>query len=99
MSFGGGKQDKWMYQNIDDLNRGIMIGIGAAFKFYIGRIKTPPRMLQHLGLQRLFRMIIDPISKGRSQMVSFPRFMVHFPWEEMKARKMLRTNHHEISFH
>ena len=46
VSFGGGKQEKWMHQNIHRLNRGIMAGVGAAFKFYTGNLYSPPKIIQ-----------------------------------------------------
>ena len=89
VSFGAGKQDKWMYQNVHKLNRGIMIGVGAAFKFYIGKVKAPPKIFQDLGLQWFFRMAYDQDSMRilRSQVVIFPRFLIHFPLQVIKARE------------
>lgn len=57
VSFGGGKQEKWMKDNIDKIDRGIMVGAGAAFKWFIGDIKVPPVIIQKMGLQWLFRII------------------------------------------
>lgn len=56
VSFGGGKQEKWMNQNVANLDRGVLVGVGAAFRFFIGDIITPPQIIQNLGLQWLFRM-------------------------------------------
>lgn len=56
VSFGGRKQEKWMNENIAFLDRGVMIGVGAAFRWFIGEIVTPPRIFQVLGLQWLFRL-------------------------------------------
>jgi N-acetylglucosaminyldiphosphoundecaprenol N-acetyl-beta-D-mannosaminyltransferase len=91
VAFGGGKQEKWMHENIQRLNRGIMIGVGAAFRFYIGEIKAPPRIFQNLGLQWFFRMMEDPIRIGRRQLITFPIFIMHFPFEVAKARKEIRN--------
>ncbi|HNR14528.1 MAG TPA: WecB/TagA/CpsF family glycosyltransferase [Thermodesulfobacteriota bacterium] len=57
VSLGGGKQDKWMYANYHRLNHGILIGVGAAFKYYIGELITPPAALQTLGLQCIYRIL------------------------------------------
>jgi len=64
-----------------------MIGVGAAFRFYIGEIKTPPRIFQNLGLQWLFRLMDDPIRIGRRQFSSFPTFILRFPFEVIRARR------------
>ena len=87
VAFGSGKQEKWMRQNIGGLKRGVLIGVGAAFRFYIGNIKTPPKIIQRLGLQWFFRLIQDPIRVGRAQISTFPIFIINFPLEVARARK------------
>ncbi len=56
VSLGGGRQDKWMRDHIEKLDRGVMIGVGAAFRFFTGDLVTPPRFLQKMGLQWVFRI-------------------------------------------
>ena len=85
VSFGGGKQDKWMYANIGNLERGLMIGVGAAFRYYIGQLKTPPRLLQQFGLQWLFRTLQDPVSVGKGQLRRFPKFLLLFAVEAIRS--------------
>jgi N-acetylglucosaminyldiphosphoundecaprenol N-acetyl-beta-D-mannosaminyltransferase len=92
VSLGGGKQEKWMHKNIQNLSRGIMIGVGAAFRFYIGKIRTPPKIFQNLGLQWFFRLMEDPIRIGRRQLASFPIFIMRFPFEIAKARKEITND-------
>jgi N-acetylglucosaminyldiphosphoundecaprenol N-acetyl-beta-D-mannosaminyltransferase len=97
VAFGGGKQEKWMHKNIQNLSKGIMIGVGAAFRFYIGEIKTPPRIFQNLGLQWFFRLMQDPIIIGRRQLASFPIFVMRFPFEIAKARKEITNDNKSAS--
>lgn len=97
VAFGGGKQEKWMHKNIQNLSRGIMIGVGAAFRFYIGEIKTPPKMFQNLGLQWFFRLMEDPIRIGRRQLASFPIFVIRFPFEISRARKEITNDNKSAS--
>ena len=98
VSFGGGKQEKWMQQNIEKLDKGIMIGVGAAFRWFIGDIKPPPLLFQKLGLQWFFRML-QGIRKDfwsgirffiDRQLKKFPLFLINFPFEVVKCRKSLR---------
>jgi len=90
VSFGGGKQEKWMYKNHRKLEKGLMIAVGAAFRFYIGKLKVPPKIFQNIGLQWFFRLMQNPISTGKRQMVTFPEFIVNFPREIIGNRKNLR---------
>lgn len=90
---GGGKQDKWMYDNIDKLDRGVMIGIGAAFKWFLGDLYVPPVIFQKMGLQWAFRLAQmlygdqkDLARVSRSLLDRF-EFCLNSPREVRKARK------------
>lgn len=85
VSFGGGKQDKWMRQNLNLLDRGVMVGVGAAFKFYIGELKIPPQIVQDLGLQWVYRMMGNPLRWLRRAAPKRLEFIFHFPIEVIKA--------------
>jgi N-acetylglucosaminyldiphosphoundecaprenol N-acetyl-beta-D-mannosaminyltransferase len=95
VSFGGGKQEKWMYNNINELNRGIMIGVGAAFKWFIGDLIVPPRIVQRMGMQWVYRvgqaLLRDPMINMkiiiRIVLKKKLIFMLHFPGEVMRARR------------
>lgn len=90
VSFGGEKQEKWMHENIHRLKRGMMIGVGAAFRYYIGEIKAPPKVFQELGLQWFFRTFQNSNSI-RFRLKTIPEFIIHFPFEVVRARKRART--------
>lgn len=95
VSFGGGKQEKWMLNNIGNLDKGIMIGAGAAFKWFTGDLKVPPEIFQKLCLQWIFRLISELATdskKGKShfvkrQLQKFPVFLMNFPLELASARR------------
>ena len=100
VSFGGGKQEKWMNQNISALDRGVMIGVGAALRFFIGEIVTPPLIFQRMGLQWLFRLtqqfIKDPgnwfnFVRERKIFITKVAFVMHLPREVKAARQRLKA--------
>lgn len=99
VSFGGGKQEKWMQQNISKLERGLMIGVGSAFRWLTGDIKAPPDIFQKMGLQWLFRMVQGLAKDPKTgftflverQIKKFPLFIVNFPLEVIKCRKKIRS--------
>lgn len=99
VSFGGGKQEKWMYNNISKLNRGVMIGVGAAFKWMIGDLKTPPKAIQKMGLQWVYRisqaLIRDPKKYAKIVFTKILKrkliFAFHFPGEVIRARRRYGT--------
>lgn len=95
VSFGGEKQEKWMFNNMNKLNRGIMIGVGAAFKFLIGELKTPPRILQKMGMQWLYRSVQcsfqDPKKYFKNCFYKMMKrriiFVCHLPGEVLRSRR------------
>ena len=90
VSFGAGKQEKWMYQNLHLLKKGIMIGVGAAFRFYTNQIYTPPEIVQRLGLQWFSRMLENPAEWSRELLPKYIMFCIHFPKELFKGLLMMR---------
>jgi len=94
VSLGGGKQDKWMHNNINVLDRGIMIGVGAAFRWFTGDLKTPPKIVQKIGLQWTYRIAHyiaeDPWKNLRFVVCTVLKrdliFALNFPGEIIRAR-------------
>lgn len=100
VSFGGGKQEKWMHDNIGKLDRGIMVGVGAAFKWFLGDLLVPPKIFQRMGLQWLFRFTQMNICSSTRDLKRAKRALHHrwefalaFPAELIKARNTYRKNH------
>jgi N-acetylglucosaminyldiphosphoundecaprenol N-acetyl-beta-D-mannosaminyltransferase len=77
VGLGGGKQEVWMMRNYGKLNKGIMIGVGAAFRFYIGEIKRAPLIFRHLGLEWLFRLMQQPGKMFKRYAATLPLFVVY----------------------
>ena len=59
VGMGGGKQEKWIFAH-RDLNVPFTIGVGGSFDVWSGRIKRAPAFVQKVGLEWLYRMIIQP---------------------------------------
>ncbi len=59
VGMGGGKQEKWAFSH-RDLNVPLTIGVGGSFDVWSGRIKRAPIFVQKLGLEWLYRMLIQP---------------------------------------
>ncbi|HII4400721.1 TPA: WecB/TagA/CpsF family glycosyltransferase [Clostridium perfringens] len=59
VGLGAPKQEKWMNLHKGKVNS-IMIGVGAGFDYYAGRIQRAPRWMQDKNLEWLYRLIQDP---------------------------------------
>ncbi len=60
VAFGSPKQELWIAKNLDKLPIKVAIGVGGAFDFISGRVKRAPKLIQTLGLEWLFRLLIQP---------------------------------------
>lgn len=60
VAFGHVKQEKWMSKNLHKTNVKVMLGVGGAFDYLSGSIPRAPVALRKLGLEWLFRVILQP---------------------------------------
>lgn len=66
VAFGHPKQETWIHDNLSRLpSVKIAMGVGGAFDFIAGIAKRAPRWMQTLGLEWLWRLIIEPRRIGR----------------------------------
>lgn len=54
------KQEKWIADHIGRINSPWMVGVGAAFDYHSGAIPWAPPFVRSLGLEWLFRLILQP---------------------------------------
>lgn len=60
VAFGSPKQEVWISKNINNLNAKVVMGVGGAFDFITGKVPRAPKVLRDLGLEWLFRLIVQP---------------------------------------
>jgi N-acetylglucosaminyldiphosphoundecaprenol N-acetyl-beta-D-mannosaminyltransferase len=70
------KQEKWVYQEKEQLNSNIICSIGAVFDFYAGTVKRPSRFWIKLGLEWLPRFLKDPKRLAVRNLISTPKFIM-----------------------
>ncbi len=54
------KQELWMADHRDRLHASALFGVGAAFDYLTGELKQAPYWMQRMGLEWLFRTILEP---------------------------------------
>jgi N-acetylglucosaminyldiphosphoundecaprenol N-acetyl-beta-D-mannosaminyltransferase len=77
VAFTAPKQEKWIHGYKDQLRVPFIGAVGAAFDFYAGHVKRPPRAFQRLGLDWLARLLQQPRRLWRRSFVSAPIFVAH----------------------
>lgn len=60
VGLGCPKQERWIAANKDHLPPGVYFGIGAAFAFHAGEVRQAPGLLQKLGLEWAYRLLMEP---------------------------------------
>ena len=70
------KQEKWIYQNRQDLNGPLIGAIGAVFDFYAGTKSRAPKWVREMGFEWLPRLLREPRRLFRRNFVSNPSFLM-----------------------
>lgn len=60
VALGAPKQEQFMQRLKPYLKQGVMIGVGAVFNFYSGRVKRAPKWLRALHLEFAWRIMTEP---------------------------------------
>jgi N-acetylglucosaminyldiphosphoundecaprenol N-acetyl-beta-D-mannosaminyltransferase len=88
VAYGAPAQDVWIYRNRANLpNVRVAIGVGGAFDFIARRIRRAPKLMQDLGLEWLFRLVLQPWRLRRQWS------LVVFTWQAYRARRQARAKY------
>ena len=85
VGLGCPKQERWMAEHADKLHCA-MLGIGAALDFISGDIKPAPEWMQKIGLEWLFRLLMEPRRLWKRYAKHNPRFVWYFARQWLDSR-------------
>ena len=77
VGLGCPKQEKWIIENKEKLSTAFIMGIGAVFEFYAGTLQRAPKILQKVGLEWLFRLIMEPKRLWKRYLIEGPKFFYY----------------------
>jgi len=60
VAFGSPDQELWIGRHKNQFNNCLVMGVGGAFDFLSGKIARAPQILRKIGLEWLFRLLIQP---------------------------------------
>jgi len=60
IGMGMPRQEKWILDNITQINTNVILTSGACIDYVAGEIPTPPRWTGKVGLEWLFRLLSEP---------------------------------------
>jgi len=84
------KQERWMADHVYKLPGVVLAGVGAAFDFHAGVVKQAPHRLQRLGLEWLFRLLMEPRRLWRRYVLVTPRFLPLWFWQWLTTASPFR---------
>jgi N-acetylglucosaminyldiphosphoundecaprenol N-acetyl-beta-D-mannosaminyltransferase len=70
------KQERLMARLAPLLDRGVLLGVGAAFDMHAGLVRQAPRWVQRSGLEWAFRIVQEPRRLAGRYLRNNPRFLV-----------------------
>lgn len=71
---GSPKQEKWIYENRENLDARVAMGLGGCLDVYAGNVKRAPDIFIKFGLEWFYRLIKEP--KRFFRMLALPKFMI-----------------------
>lgn len=69
------KQEKWVEGNRRQLNAPVIGSIGAVFDFYAGTCARAPQLVCRMGLEWIYRLMMEPGRMWRRSFISSPIFV------------------------
>lgn len=60
VAYGAPYQEKWIWNNKNVLKTRVCIGVGGSFDYLTGRSAMPPKIIEQMGLEWLWRLILQP---------------------------------------
>lgn len=75
VGLGAPKQEKWIYEHYQELAIPVSLGIGVSFELVADMVRRAPILLQKLGLEWLFRLVMEPRRLWQRYILGNPQFI------------------------
>lgn len=83
------KQERWIQEHLRRVHAPWMVGVGAAFDYHAGAVPWAPPLLRALGLEWLFRLVIQPRLRAKRYWWSLV-FVLEAAWRGGVTLQFLR---------
>jgi len=83
------KQERWIQQHLHRVKAPWMVGVGAAFDYHAGAVPWAPPLLRALGLEWVFRLIIQPKLRAKRYWWSLV-YVLEAAWHGLTRLQFLR---------
>lgn len=76
VAMGAPRQERWIDENIRELNIKAAMGVGGLFDFYSGEVPRAPVWLRELSLEWIWRLAVQPRNKAKRYLIGNPLFLL-----------------------
>lgn len=85
VGMGVPRQEEWLIRHAEHLDVPVCWAVGALFDYVAGAERPVPAWMERLGLEWLWRMLIDPRGKWKRYLLGNPLFVVRVIWQALKS--------------
>ncbi len=75
VALGAPKQEFWMYRHGCRLGVPVLIGVGGSFEMLGGVLRRAPRLMQRMGCEWLYRLLLEPGRLWKRYLIGNCKFM------------------------
>jgi N-acetylglucosaminyldiphosphoundecaprenol N-acetyl-beta-D-mannosaminyltransferase len=86
------RQEQWVLDNLEQLSANAVLTAGAAMDYVAGAVPTPPRWAGRMGLEWLFRLLVEPKRLWRRYLVE-PWFILMLFLAELLKQRRVKYSH------
>lgn len=74
VGLGFPNQEKWIQRYLEQVSKGLAMGVGGSFDAFTGTVKRAPKFVIKMNLEWLYRLIMQPTRFKRMLMI--PKFLI-----------------------
>jgi N-acetylglucosaminyldiphosphoundecaprenol N-acetyl-beta-D-mannosaminyltransferase len=90
VAMGVPAQELWITRHADALRPPVLLGVGALFDFYSGEVSRAPAFIRKLGLEWVYRFMLEPRRMFARYILGNPVFVLRALRRRMRGRDALR---------
>ncbi|MBL7006985.1 MAG: WecB/TagA/CpsF family glycosyltransferase [Spirochaetia bacterium] len=88
VAMGVPRQELWIHKNLSSLKVPVCMGVGGLFDFYSGRIKRAPLIFRRMGIEWVWRLLMEPGRMWKRYIIGNITFMFRI----MRIRKNIKKD-------
>lgn len=86
IGMGAGLQEKWMAQHRSQIAAPVCWSVGALFDFVAGVEPPVPAWMNHLALEWLWRLLVDPAGKWKRYILGIPVYISRVVFQKFSTK-------------